>query len=119
MPRLFRFADTATLPEALDEETLLRLEESLEAARCRDRQEEARVLLSLLESAELSSAERRKYRDRFLWVLRKFAYRKYENEFEEVAAAAEAACRRNPTAFDGVADGVTELRELARKRFEG
>ena len=119
MPKLFRFQEKVVLPETLDEDALRGLEEALEAARCTDRREEASVLLGLLESKRLSKAERRAYRERFLWVLRKFAYRKYEREFEEIAAAAEDAVRKDPVAFDGVETGVVELRDLARRRFEG
>lgn len=119
MVHLHRFAETDAALADLPAESLRRLREGLESARCATRQEEARVLIELLRDGDLSAPERRDYRTRLLRALRKYAYGKYEREFEETARAVEAACLSNPDAFDGVDVGVRELRELARKRRLG
>ena len=100
-------------------EQLPEIRDKLEAARCKDRSQEAQVLIRLLRDADVTARERTQYRDRLLRALRKFAYRKYEAEFESVAEEIEAACRTHPARFDGIGEGVLELRALARRRHEG
>ncbi|MFP3960312.1 MAG: hypothetical protein ACLFUX_09100, partial [Spirochaetaceae bacterium] len=119
MPGLYRFtvppAEIASLPyDALEE-----LRDGLYGVRCRDRREEAHVLLELLRSGRCSPRAARDYRARLLRVLRKFAYNKYREEFSAVASEIEKACRHYPVALDGVAAGVAELKELLRRRSEG
>ncbi|MFP4204582.1 MAG: DNA adenine methylase [Spirochaetaceae bacterium] len=119
MPGLYRFtvspAEIASLPyDALEE-----LRDGLYGARCRDRREEAHVLLELLRPGRCPPREARDYRARLLRVLRKFAYNKYRREFSAVASEIEEACRHYPVALDGVAAGVAELKELLRRRSEG
>jgi adenine-specific DNA-methyltransferase len=125
MPHLYRFEEeaaavTGPAVAGLDEDTLRTLRDGLEAARCTDRREEARVIVSVLKDEGLPERERRRLRARLLLVLRKLAYRKYEPEFEEIAGAIEEATRSHPRAFDdGLAAGVAELRGLAWRRFHG
>jgi hypothetical protein len=125
MPHLYRFEEeaaavTGPAVTGLDEDTLRTLRDGLEAARCTDRREEARVIVSVLKDEGLPERERRRLRARLLLVLRKLAYRKYEPEFEEIAGAIEEATRSHPRAFDdGLAAGVAELRGLAWRRFHG
>ncbi|MGM0674762.1 MAG: DNA adenine methylase [Spirochaetota bacterium] len=119
MPRLFRFESSQAELAAVAEEHLPVIRDRLQTARCRDRREEARVLISLLRDAHVTASERRAYHDQLLRALRKFAYRKYAGEFEGVAEEIEAACRTHPERFAGVGEGLSELRALARRRFEG
>jgi adenine-specific DNA-methyltransferase len=121
MPQLHRFAVSPSVVGELSAESLEDLRGRLPAARCANRQEEARVLVELIRVGEaaLGGQTLKQYRRRLLQVLRKFAYRKYETEFEATAEEIEEACRVHPGAFDGVAAGVGELRELMRRRARG
>lgn len=120
MPQLHRFSASPSVVGDLSVESLEDLRDRLPSARCVDRQEEARVLVGLIRGgATLDGRTLKQYRRRLLQVLRKFAYRKYETEFEATAVEIEAACREHPGAFDGVASGVGELRQLMRRRAGG
>jgi hypothetical protein len=120
MPHLYRFKASPAVIAGLDSALLRRLRDGLEATRCTDRREEARVLISVLREGALDPRELRRIRSRLLTVLRKFAYRKYEREFEEIADEIDEATHTDPHAFDGgLAQGVAELRDLAWRRFQG
>ena len=121
MPQLHRFSVVPSVVGELSAGALEALRDRLPAARCVNRQEEARVLVELIRGGgdALDGRALRQYRRRLLQVLRKFAYRKYEGEFEETAGEIESACREHPRAFDGVAGGVGELRELLQRRARG
>ncbi|NBF40565.1 MAG: adenine methyltransferase [Spirochaetes bacterium] len=121
MSQLHRFAVSPSVVGELSAESLEDLRDRLPAARCVNRQEEAGVLVELIRGGEaaLDGQTLKQYRRRLLQVLRKFAYRKYEIEFEKTAGEIEEACREHPGAFDGVAAGVGELRELMRRRARG
>ncbi|NBB91052.1 MAG: adenine methyltransferase [Spirochaetes bacterium] len=119
MPQLHRFSASQSVLGELSAESLEDLRDRLPAARCVNLQEEARVLVELIKGDALDGQTLKQYRRRLLQVLRKFAYRKYEREFEKTAGEIEWACREDPGAFDGVAAGVGELRELIRRRARG
>jgi adenine-specific DNA-methyltransferase len=118
MPQLHRFSVAPSVVGELAAGALEDLRDRLSVARCVDRQEEARVLVELIRGGGgvLDGRALEQHRRRLLQVLRKFAYRKYETEFEETAGEIEVACREHPAWFDGVAAGVGELRELLQRR---
>ncbi|MFP4374389.1 MAG: DNA adenine methylase [Spirochaetaceae bacterium] len=119
MPQLHRFDVAPSVAGELPAGALEDLRDRLSRARCVNRQEEAGVLVELLRGGGLEARTLTRYRSRLLQVLRKFAYRKYETEFERTAGEIEAACRAHPDPFDGVAAGVGELRELLNRRARG
>ncbi|MFO7781471.1 MAG: hypothetical protein R6W94_07565, partial [Spirochaetia bacterium] len=121
MPQFHRFSVSPSVVGELSAESLEELRDRLPATRCVNLQEEARVLVELIRGGgdALDGQTLKQHRRRLLQVLRKFAYRKYESEFETTAGEIEVACREHPGAFDGVAAGVGELRELMRRRARG
>ena len=91
---------------------------SLEGAACRDRKEESEVLIDLL-AEELSPEERKYFAGRLLIVLRKFAHKKYREEFEEVSKRLRELIDRYPGYYGGLAGGLSEIEALACRRFNG
>ena len=56
---------------------------------------------------------------RILWLLRKFAHRKYRHRFENALEELRAFGRSDPRRFSQLIRGLEEVEELARARFEG
>lgn len=79
-------------PEDLEDwptEELERLAGDFEPLICRNYPEEAQVLMDLLERPQ-TLKDRRLLASRLLWALRKFAFKKYQQEFTHSAARAKA-----------------------------
>ncbi len=120
MPNLYRFDSAAALlhfdgllQNAAPAE-LRSLLAALGSCECGDRREEIEIVIGILRRSPLVSLQRRA-----LWLLRKFAHRKYQAEFEETLSGLRLFCRRQPDSFPVLAEGLSQVEELARARFEG
>ena len=111
-------------------EELAALAESLEACLFADLREEAELLISMLADAGLRSAERIALQRRVLWLLRKYAHRKYRESFEATVGRlhtllqvrrAEDCRGQDPATQDWevLARGLPAIEALARARFRG
>jgi len=118
--KLYRFQEIPSLSD-LQRLSLIELQalfHHLHEASCRNRQEELHVLLDLLKDC----TDRRgidAYQKKILRVLKKFTYKKYLMEWEEEVRRLEdyIACRDGEMHI--LRDGISELKELARRRMEG
>ena len=129
MPHLYRFApEAAALIEGADTAgaagELQPLLEKLEACELTDRREEIRVLMEILASGHPpgsvgESNEDDSLQKRILWLLRKFAHRKYRKDFEQTLRELRALTRREPDRFSLLIRGLEEIAVLARARFAG
>jgi adenine-specific DNA-methyltransferase len=131
MPHLYRFAPEATaIVEAIAAggaagdlrlPILQQLLEKLGACEVTDRREEIRVLLEILETPHGWQQPRdgEALQKRILWLLRKFAHRKYREAFEQTLAELRVLSRRDPERFAALNRGLEEVEELARARFTG
>lgn len=118
--RLYRFdgfQDFRRLEE-LSPEVADELCRRFERAACRDREEECRVLTKLL-AEDLTRTERRYLSSRLLGVLRKFAHKKYQDQFNRVLAELEERAAADPEHYGPLAAGLEELKSLANLRLEG
>lgn len=108
-------------PEILDSFTNGELEAlfvSLEESLCADNREEAHVLIDLMRGCE-SGVKRNRYGKRLLQVLRKFAFKKYRDLFEETSAELERLVREEKETFANLAAGLKEIKNIAFMRFNG
>jgi adenine-specific DNA-methyltransferase len=129
MPHLYRFApEAATIAEAVVENggagQLQLLLEKLEACELTDRREEIRVLVEILENGRLRGTDvaigaEEALQLRILWLLRKFAHRKYRERFETTLEELRALGRSDPGRFTKLIRGLEEVEALARVRFAG
>jgi len=129
MPHLYRFAPDA--PETIgmidpavgisSSEDFRSLLEKLELCECADRGEEIQVLVNILrESSEGGGVDNPDWlQRRILWLLRKFAHRKYRHRFENALEELRTFGRSDPRRFARLVRGLEEVEELARARFEG
>lgn len=104
--------------QSLPAGALSTLERKITHALCRDRLEECRVLVSILDR-ELEKVERTRYGRRLLTLLRKFAFRKYRAEFSTMLEEMKTKTAADPVRFGGLSDGLAELERLAQLRFNG
>ncbi len=97
-------------------------------AACTDRREEFRVLFELLQAAgkrgggERTGGRRdtlRKDERRIMAVLRKFAHRKYAEEFDAECRRLRKLMSKHPGVYAHIEKELPELEELARRRFSG
>jgi adenine-specific DNA-methyltransferase len=120
MPHLYRFNPQAAamIDPAWNPERLL---QDLEECECTDHQEEIEVLLRLLECAagEQGSRDGQALQRRVLWLLRKFAHRKYRERFEETLARLRGLAQSDPGRYGVLGRGLEEVAALARSRFAG
>ena len=118
MPFLYRFQ--APLPSfaALSAASASMLRQQLAACECIDRQEELKVVVGILRGA-LSDRERELYTRRALWLLRKFAFRKYSDVFWAMLTWLRQLAEIEPERFGRLRRGLRELERLARRRFAG
>ena len=108
----FRVAPDLT---SLKTETLMAVSARLAAASCRNHQEEFAVLLVLLGATPAGPARTRRVR-RLALVLRKFAFRQYQGEFEAALVQARLAAA---TMGDALLDRLlNDLEPVATRRFQ-
>jgi hypothetical protein len=120
MPHLYRFRPEAAgmIDAAVDFPQLL---EKLSACECADRQEEIQVLLEILRASSRreEGSDRDALQKRILWLLRKFAHRKYRGRFERTVAELRAFAEEDSEGFAPLLRGLGEVTVLARARFDG
>ncbi|MBN1834665.1 MAG: DNA adenine methylase [Spirochaetales bacterium] len=105
---------------------LAALAAGLEACLFEDLREEAETLISLLADGD-RLAERTALQRRILWLLRKYAHRKYRESFEAtvsrlralLAGPAQSGRGHTGPELQILARGLPLIEALARKRFEG
>ncbi len=121
MPHLYRFSpdplDASMVDEAFREAgsaSLEALHDDLRACLCTDRRDEIGLQLDALRRIETES-ERRVVLKRVLWLLRKFAFKKYRDLFADAGRSVREAVAGDAD-LSAALDG---LFELAQKRFEG
>jgi len=122
MPHLYRFSPEAAEMIGSDVAADLRpLLEQLSACECVDRQEEIQVLLDILRasSRQGEDCDRDALQRRILWLLRKFAHRKYRESFKKTVADLRRFAESDPEGFALLLRGLEEVTVLARARFEG
>ena len=90
----------------------------LERAVCRDRQEEAEVLLRLMADAPAGKVLRN-YGLRFLQVFRKFAHRKYREQYQKTLDEIRSLLARRPRELAFLEARLQKLGEVALRRFDG
>ena len=120
MPHLYRFSPEAAemIGSGADLRTLLK---DLTSCECADRQEEIHVVLRILKSSSQRAerSDRDALQRRILWLLRKFAHRKYRERFEKTVAELHTFAEEDPEGFALLLRGLSEVTVLARARFEG
>ncbi|MQY77218.1 MAG: hypothetical protein GH155_06260 [Spirochaeta sp.] len=119
MPHLYRLDqgfELKLLELAIDEQR--ELIKKLNACECRDKMEEIDILVNILKG-KLMEEERLIYSRRVLYLLRKFAFRKYRREFENAYEWLSELSEDSPEFFAGVGQGLTPLARLAAARFNG
>jgi adenine-specific DNA-methyltransferase len=129
MPHLYRFAPEAAaiVAAAVAGGTAVQLQpllEKLEACQLTDRREEIRVLMEILEGGHPrgsvgDAGEDDSLQKRIIWLLRKFAHRKYRKDFEQTLGELRAFARREPERFALLTRGLKEVEALALARFAG
>jgi adenine-specific DNA-methyltransferase len=128
MPHFHRFRPEAAGmigPEAVLEmgssENLRTLLKDLSACQCADRQQEIHVLLKILEASPPrgEGTDREALQMRILWLLRKFAHRKYRDHFERTVAELRVFAEKDPDGFAPLLYGLGEVIALAHARFDG
>jgi len=119
MPHLYRLgkeSELQLLELAINDQR--ELIERLNLCECRDKMEEIDILVNIL-TGRLKEEERLIYSRRVLYLLRKFAFRKYRREFESVFARLSELAEGSPELFARVGQGLTPLARLAAARFNG
>ena len=120
MPHLYRFSPEAAemIGSGADLRTLLK---DLSSCECADRQEEIHVVLRILKSSSqrAEGSDRDALQRRILWLLRKFAHRKYRERFEKTVAELRTFAEEDPEGFALLLRGLSEVTVLARARFVG
>jgi adenine-specific DNA-methyltransferase len=124
MPQLYRFApEAAAIVEAKTADgaagDLRRLLEKLGACEVTDRRQEILALLEILEAGRQPPRDGEELQKRVLWLLRKFAHRKYRGTFEQTLDELRVLSRREPERFAPLIRGLGEVEKLARARFAG
>ena len=78
------------------------------------------VLRSLKSSSQgAEGSDRDALQRRILWLLRKFAHRKYRERFEKTVDDLRTFAESDPEGFAVLLRGLNEVTVLARARFEG
>jgi adenine-specific DNA-methyltransferase len=115
MPHLYRFDDPQGVLAGLSSEDGAALIASLSPCRITDREEEIRVLLSLIEEGVDGKFEER-FLLEILRLLRGFAHRKYGEPFARTLSDVKAFSRTRPVT-EVFLKGLAAVEETAMKRF--
>lgn len=119
MPHLYQIdpGAQAELSRACSPE-LEELYARLSACECRDRGEEIEVLVGLLDRNG-DERQRVQWQRRILWLLKKFAHRKYREQFEAAVSRLQALASHDQSRYAQLAKGLQSIVPLARARFNG
>jgi len=112
------FSEMPLSLESISDDKLSSIFNSLELALCTDNREEAHVLVDLIRQSE-NTKKQVKYQKRLLQVIRKFAFKKYQQQFTETAAEIENLIKTEPEFFLPLDEGFKEIQEIAELRFKG
>ncbi|MBN2659033.1 MAG: DNA adenine methylase [Spirochaetales bacterium] len=104
--------------EALSDRQLEALFGLLEKSLCADNREEAHVLMDLMRSCE-DDKLRNRYGRRLLQVVRKFAFKKYRDQFEETGKELGRLISEEPDIFGFLGEGLESIKNIADMRFRG
>jgi adenine-specific DNA-methyltransferase len=121
MPLLYRFSPEAPglADQALRDaspEALRVFCERLGSCQCHDRGEELDMLREILAREVRPAAV---LEQRALWLLRKFAHRKYREQFAAAVDSLQTLLARSPGGYPRLAQGLPAVEALARARFSG
>ena len=119
MNHLFRFTQPFPDLTSLAIERVKALTHTLSKCVCHTYVEEVEAIMGIIESNSLARGERTMYSRRLIWCLRKFAFKKYRDEF---TAAYDAACviaRKRREAYPELLEQLEEVRKRAHLRFDG
>jgi len=117
---LYLFSDIPRIEilQELSAEKLKKIEKKLEAAACRDRQEELEVVRSLM-LAEQDPALCRRYQKKVLHILKKFTHKKYQSQWNAEVQRLQELLEREGDRLTVLRRGLAELIDLGHRRFEG
>ncbi|HUV08144.1 MAG TPA: DNA adenine methylase [Spirochaetia bacterium] len=114
--RAFEFLDSC-IPWG-DSEHLAALYTRLSLCVCTDKREEVRILLDII--ARLTDAKQKRFlMKRALWLLKKFAFRKYSELFWETFREIRITMRENGCAWGTLERDLVRLANTAVSRFSG
>ncbi len=118
----FRFKEVPSASQLLGcgREAILEISGALDYCRCRDKKEEADVLLSLIEAAQAEgsdSSEIKKLWKLLLATVRKFAFRKYREDFEYYLDRMSELSENFPENRKMLNEELSSLRHVAGLRF--
>lgn len=116
----YRFSDCPSTQELRSHSDLSLSEfaRKLEYCAVRDRLEEASVLVEIL-MITAESRRRSRYLNKLVNVIKKFAFRKYKNEFENTLTIIQNKMKQYPAVFRGLGPKLKEIERIASLRFNG
>ncbi|MCK4514744.1 MAG: adenine methyltransferase, partial [Spirochaetaceae bacterium] len=112
----YRLDDHEAELSSLSDADLRDVAQRLKRARCADHGEEFRTLLSLIRSGDKGNVDR-SYHQRLLLCLRRYAHRKYRDQFWESVAELQVEIDKRPADFSSISSGLSRIVEQARARF--
>jgi len=119
MPGHYRFLEGQEgFLGSLSAEELGRFQALLAPCECSNRKEEIGILVELLRGP-LAEPRLRLYRKRILWLLKKFAFRKYRQEFMLTLEGLRLLAAEEPAVFGALEEELPRLERLAQARFQG
>ncbi len=100
---------------------LERLRSTLSYTLCRDRLEETLALVELLDTYDFGANDARRHQAvrELVATVKKFAFRKYRDEFEYAVSIVRKRASANPDNFPGVNDSLDHIERIASLRFNG
>ncbi len=115
-----RFYTVKAIPDhdcfsAIGDDELLSIRAGLAFAACSSKHEEVGIILSLLKEGGPS----RFLFERLLNALKKFAFKKYRDEFEEAVRSIEEFIQKSPAGCAGLSAGLERVKRTASLRFSG
>ena len=105
--------DIDSIPDWVSEDELNRVAHDLDACACADYGEELRIVLSFLRSGK----HRKEYQRSVASCLRKFAYRKYRDQFLSSLQEVRDLLKDDPGALGRFSTDVDAIAERAKLRF--
>jgi uncharacterized protein YxjI len=104
--------------QKLSVEELQSIEKQLESAACSDRREELSVVRALMCRVD-DRKEKRRYEKKVLHILKKFTHKKYQKQWEAEVQCLQELLEKDGEDLDTLRRGLSELVDLAHRRFEG
>ena len=118
MPYLYRITGSTEFIKDISYTELKRLFDIFSGCVCDNKQKEIKILKGILKNG-VTGSEKNRYLKRILWLLKKFAFRKYKDIFLKELAELKKFAAGFKDRYPALTQNLNGIESIAEKRLNG